>query len=87
MTLVGLANGSSAGTAPEIGVRSTPPEAALAMVTETLRLLPVPIEVCATLSESEIEKPELLAAIVLVSGLPGDTSETVLTRHLLESLG
>ena len=56
-------------------------------MTEIVRLLPVPIDVCATLSESETENPELFAAIMLSSGDPGDTSDTALIKHLLESLG
>jgi len=57
------------------------------MVTETVWLLPVPIEVCVTPSESEIENPVLLAAIMLSSGVPGETRDTALITHLLESVG
>jgi hypothetical protein len=45
MTLLGLANGNWVGTVPEIGVRFIPPEAASTIVTSTVRLLPVPIDV------------------------------------------
>jgi hypothetical protein len=87
ITLEGFTKGSWAGTVPVIGVSWTPPEAALAMVTVTLRLDPVAMEACVTPSESATEKPELLAEMMLLSGAPGDTRETALIRHLLASFG
>jgi hypothetical protein len=86
ITLVGFAKGSWAGTDPDIGVSRTPPDAGFAIVTWTVRLLPEPIEVWATPSESLTENPELLAAMTLSSGFPGVTIDTAPIKHFLLSL-